>query len=165
MQQPKGATGVVAIGKVKASEKHAKAAEMRVRGCTLEQIADELGYKSRASAHKAIEAAMLARKRPAAEALAQMHMARLEAAAEPIMQKLTRHLNGEPLSTRALGQATSALVRVLSQQARYVDVYAQGQGLGPVVSLLAQLLEQPPAGVTDPDDPMTIDADVLELDM
>jgi hypothetical protein len=56
-----------------------------------------------------------------------------------------------------------ALVRVLSQQARYVDVYSQGQGLGPVVSLLEQLLTTVPAGA-DPDDPMTIDATPLEIE-
>jgi hypothetical protein len=129
----------------------------------LQRIADEVGYASEGATHKAIEAGLARREKPAAEELAKVHMARLELAAEPIMAKLTRHLEGDPLSTRALSQATLALVRVLSQQARYVDVYSQGQGLGPVVSLLEQLLTTVPAGA-DPDDPMTIDATPLEIE-
>jgi hypothetical protein len=48
----------------------------------------------------------------------------------------------------------------LAQQAKYVDVYSQGQGLGPVVSLLEALLDpvNAPLGA-DPDDPMTVDVD------
>jgi hypothetical protein len=69
---------------------------------------------------------------------------------------LRQHLDGElPMGMDEISAMQLALVRNQAQQARYIDVYSEGQGLGPVVSLLDRLLSTAPEGV-DPDDPMTI---------
>jgi hypothetical protein len=129
---------------------------MRVRGFTLQQIADELGYRSPAGAANAIETEMGKRARPAAEALAKLHMERLELLVKPVMDKAAAHIDGRvTLSVKQINGLTLALTRNLAAQAKYVDVYAEGQGLGPIASLLDRLLSSAPEGV-DPDDPMTI---------
>lgn len=137
-----------------ARERGARAVELRRDGWTLDEIAKELGFTHRAAAGKAIDAQLKRRERPAADQLAQIHMERLELACKRIMVKLNRT---KPLTTRQLAQATLSLTRILAAEAKYVDVYSEGQGLGPVASLLERLLDPSgaPAGV-DPDDPMTV---------
>jgi len=66
-----------------------------------------------------------------------------------------RLLTDKPLSTKAVAAVTASLTRVLSAQAKYLNLYSQSQGLGPVVSLLDRLLNEAPQGL-DTDDPMTI---------
>lgn len=137
-----------------ARERQARAVELRVQGFTLDEIATMLGYSHRASVGKAIDSQLKRRERPAADQLAQIHMDRLEAACKRIMAQLTR---AKPLNPRQLAQTTLSLTRVLAAEAKYVDVYSEGQGLGPVASLLERLLDpgSAPAGA-DPDDPMTV---------
>lgn len=120
----------------------------------MDEIAEHLGYTHRAAVHKAIAAQLARREKPAADQLAQIHMDRLELACRRIMAKLSRE---KPLTSRQLAQATLSLTRVLAAEAKYVDVYSEGQGLGPVASLLEKLLDpsSAPAGA-DPDDPMTV---------
>ena len=75
------------------------------------------------------------------------------------MDQVTAHIEGRRrLSPKQAGAVTLALTRNLAAQARYVDVYSDSQGLGPVASLLEQLLTSPPDGA-DPDDPMTVDTE------
>lgn len=150
----RGAASATHPVKLTARERGARAIELRVAGLTLDEIARELGYSHRSAAGKAIDSAMKARVRPAADQLAQIHMERLELACKRIMAKLNRD---KPLTTRQLSQATLSLTRVLAAEAKYVDVYSEGHGLGPVASLLEKLLDpaSAPAGV-DPDDPMTM---------
>lgn len=120
----------------------------------MDEIAKQLGFTHRAAAGKAIDSQLKRRERPAADQLAQIHMDRLEAACKRIMAQLTR---AKPLNPRQLAQTTLSLTRVLAAEAKYVDVYSEGQGLGPVASLLERLLDptSAPAGA-DPDDPMTV---------
>lgn len=144
---------------VTARERQARAVELRVRGWTLEQIAVELGYRGTSSVAEAIKAQLARRERPAAEELAKIHMSQLELGIRPVMDKITAHIDGtKPLNVKQIGALQLALVRNIAQQAKYVDVYSEGQGLGPVVSLLDRLLSSAPEGV-DPDDPMTIPTD------
>lgn len=143
-----------------AAERQVRAVELRVRGWTLEQIATELHYRSRSGALEAIEAQLAKRERPAAEALAKVHLERLELMIKPVMDKVAAHLDGRStLSVKQVNGLTLALTRNLAAQAKYVDVYAEGQGLGPIASLLDRLLSSAPAG-QDPDDPMTITPDL-----
>lgn len=132
---------------------------MRVRGFTLQQIADELHYRGTSGALQAIEAQLAKRERPAAEALAKLHMERLEMMVKPVMDKAAGHVDGTHILTvKQINALTLALTRNLAAQAKYVDVYSEGQGLGPIASMLESLMRTPPDGV-DPDDPMTIDVD------
>lgn len=122
----------------------------------MQQIADELHYRGTSSVAEAIKAQLARRERPAADELAKVHLERLELAIRPIMDRLRQHLDGElPMGMDEISAMQLALVRNQAQQARYIDVYSEGQGLGPVVSLLDRLLSNAPEGV-DPDDPMTI---------
>lgn len=140
---------------VKARERQARAIELRILGWTLEQIAAELGYRNRSSAHDAITAGLAHRTKPLADELAKVHMAQLELAIRPVMDQIEAHISGRRrMSAKQAGVVTLAVTRNLAAQAKYVDVYSGAQGIGPVVSLLQQLLESPPDGV-DPDDPMT----------
>lgn len=137
-----------------ARERGVRCVELRVAGLTLTEIASELGYSNASAVSKAITAQLARRERPAADQLAQIHMERLELACRRIMAKLNRD---KPLTTRQLAQATLSLTRVLAAEAKYVDVYSEGHGLGPVASLLERLLDpaSAPEGA-DPDDPMTV---------
>ena len=135
-------------------ERHARAVELRVQGFTLDEIAKRLGYSNRSAVGKAIDSQLRRREKPAAEQLAQIHMERLEAACRRVMAQLTRD---KPLNPRQLAQVSLSLTRILAAEAKYVDVYSEGQGLGPVASLLEWLLDPnaaPPGA--DPDDPMTV---------
>lgn len=147
---------------VTARERQARAVELRVRGWTLEQIAAELQYRGTSSVSEAIKAQLARRERPAADELAKIHLERLELAIRPVMDKIQEHITGKRvLSVKQISALQLALVRNLAQQAKYVDVYSEGQGLGPVVSLLDRLLSTTPVGF-DPDDPMTITGDYVE---
>lgn len=150
----RGAASTTRPANLTTRERQAKCLELRIMGHTLEEIAASTGYSSAASVSNAISSALKRREKPLADELAAIHMARLEVAAKKVMGKLVK----DGLSTRAIGQATLALQRILAQQSRYVDVYSQGQGLGPVVSLLEKLLDpaNAPDGA-DPDDSMTVE--------
>jgi hypothetical protein len=150
----RGAASPTSPQRLPARERGARAVELRVLGWTFDEIAKQLGYTHRAAAQKAVAAQMAKREKPAADQLAQLHMDRLELACRRIMVKLSRE---KPLTSRQLAQVTLALTRVLAAEAKYVDVYSEGQGLGPVASLLEKLLDpsSAPAGA-DPDDPMTV---------
>lgn len=150
----RGAASVTHPKQLTARDKQARCLELRIMGHTLEEIAAQTGYSNASAVSKAITAQLKRREKPLADELAAIHMARLEVAAKKVMGKLVK----DGLSTRAIGQATLALQRILAQQSRYVDVYSQGQGLGPVVSLLEQLLDpaNAPDGA-DPDDSMTVE--------
>ena len=160
MPAPRGAASPTHPNRLTARERGARAVELRVLGWTLDEIAKELQFTHRAAAGKAIAAQMARREKPAADQLAQIHMDRLELACRRIMAKLNRD---KALTTRQLAQATLSLTRVLAAEAKYVDVYSEGQGLGPVASLLEKLLDPTaaPAG-TDPDDPMTVPVEEAE---
>lgn len=137
-----------------ARERGARCVELRRDGLTLQEIANRMGYANASAVSKAITAQLARREKPAADELAQIHMDRLELACKRIMAKLNRE---KPLTVRQISQATLSLTRVLAAEARYVDVYSEGQGLGPVVGLLERLLDpsSAPEGA-DPDDPMTV---------
>jgi hypothetical protein len=107
-----------------------------------------------------ITLALQRREKPAADELARIHMERLEMAARAVMKRISadQDAGSGRLSAGQLSKHTLSLTRILAAQAKYVDVYSEGQGLGPVVSLLEQLLSTPPAGA-DPDDPMLMDTD------
>jgi hypothetical protein len=156
----KGAAAASSPRRITAAQRQVRAVELRVRGFTLDQIAKELGYRTRQGALVAIEAQLAKRERPAAEALAKVHLERLELMVKPVMDKVAAHLDGRTtLSVKQVNALTLALTRNLAAQAKYVDVYAEGQGLGPIASLLDRLLSSAPDGV-DPDDPMTIPVDL-----
>lgn len=129
---------------------------------TLDEIAAELGYSHRSAAGKAIVAQMARREKPAADQLAQIHMDRLELATRRVMAKMNRE---KPLTTSQLARMVLSLTRILAAEAKYVDVYSEGQGLGPVASLLEKLLDpsSAPSGV-DPDDPMTVPVEPPDID-
>jgi hypothetical protein len=135
--------------------RQARALELRVLGWTYDEIAREIGYKSRGAVGEAIKAALARREKPAADELARIHMDRLELAARSVMRRIGDDQARGNLTAGQLSKHVLSLTRILAQQARYVDVYSEGQGLGPVVSLLDQLLRTAPVGA-DPDDPMTV---------
>lgn len=148
----RGATAITGRRHVTARERQVRAVELRVAGQTLDEIAATLGYRSRGAVHDAIEACLARREKPPADQLAAIHMDRLEHAVRRVMGRL---VSPEELSVKQIAALTLSLTRLLAAQARYVDVYSSAQGMGPVVSLLEQLLSSPPEGV-DPDDPMTV---------
>lgn len=150
----RGAFSTTGPQRITAAQRGDQAVRLRVAGLTLDEIAQQLGYSNRGAVSKAVTAALKRQGKPAAEELAAIHMERLEVAAKRIMARLNIESQGK-LSVGALSKATLSLTRVLAAEAKYVDVYSQSQGLGPVTSLLEQLLSSPPAG-TDPDDPMTV---------
>lgn len=151
-----GAAAVTSEQNLRGRERQAMAVELRVQGFTLQQISDQLGYRSAASVHEAIKSQLKRREKPGADQLAEIHMAQLDKAARLVMAPIQRALDGgRQLGPKQISAMVLSLTRVLAQQAKYVDVYSEGQGLGPVVSLLEQLMSTPPDG-TDPDDPMTI---------
>lgn len=155
----KGAANPTSPRMLTARARQARAVELKVLGWTHQQISDELDYSGPGAVTQAISAQLKRRERPAAEELAKLHMAQLELAIRPVMDKIAAHIDGTaPLEVDQIGALQLALVRNIGQQAKYVDVYAEGQGLGPIVSLLDRLMSSPPDGV-DPDDPMTIPVD------
>lgn len=141
--------------RVTAAQRQARAIELRVLGWTFEEIMVDTGYRSRGAVSDAIKAGMSRREKPAADELARIHLERIEMATRSVMKRIHADQVKGHLSAGQLSRHVLSLTRLLQQQARYVDVYSEGQGLGPVVSLLEQLISTPPAGV-DPDDPMMI---------
>jgi hypothetical protein len=157
----RGAAAATSKENVTGRERQAKAVELRIQGWTLERIRDELGYRSVSSVHEGITAQLKRREKPGADELAAIHMAQLDRAAALVMGPIQRALDGgRALGPKQISAMVLSLTRILAQQAKYVDVYSEGQGLGPVVSLLEQLMASPPAGV-DPDDPMTITSETV----
>lgn len=151
-----GAAAKTSVQNLVGRERQARAVQLRIEGQSLQMIADALGYRGTSGVQQAIDAQLRRREKPAADALATIHMQRLDLAAELVMRPIAAALGeGRKLGPKQISAMVLSLTRILAQQAKYVDVYAEGQGLGPVVSLLEQLMNTPPADV-DPDDPMTI---------
>jgi len=152
----KGAANPTSPRMLTARARQARAVELKVQGWTHAQISEELNYSGPGAVTQAIAAQLKRRERPAADELAKIHLERLELAIRPVMQRVQEHIDGvRPMSVKQIAAIELALTRNLAAQAKYVDVYSEGQGLGPVVSLLDRLLSSAPDGV-DPDDPMTI---------
>lgn len=65
--------------RIAVARKHARALELRQQGWTLDRIKDELGFKHRASVHRAIQAEMRRVVTEPAEEMLKMELARLDA--------------------------------------------------------------------------------------
>ena len=64
---------------IASAEKKARALDLKKQGWTYEQIAADLGYTDRSSAHKAVSAALRDLVNPRAEELRQLEAERLDA--------------------------------------------------------------------------------------
>ncbi|MEE4491604.1 hypothetical protein [Streptomyces sp. BE230] len=109
------------------AEREAEAARLRSRGWTYQQIADEVGYKYRADAYNAVQAALKATVREPADELRALELMRLDtlyvAATEVLERKHITvsngriiDLNGTPLPDD--GPTLAAIDRLLKIQER-----------------------------------------------
>lgn len=70
---------IVSPRRVRATEKHKRALELRIQGVSIQKIADELGYKTYFGAKNAIEVGLKKTLRPAADKFRALESERIDA--------------------------------------------------------------------------------------
>jgi hypothetical protein len=136
-----------------------EAAELRSRGCTYQQIADQFGYSNRTNARRAVERALAATVREPADEVRTLHLAQLDELTREALAVLHRpHVmvshgrivqgtDGQPLlDDGPVLQAIDRLIRIQERRAKLLGLDApievQGFTIDQIDAEIRALTEQ-----------------------